>query len=275
MSSTINATTTSGIQVTGDNSGSLALQTNNGTTAVTVDTAQNVGIGTSSPAYKLDVSVVNTAPAKFSYTSGASLAVYCSASSASLSGVGDVTQNNLFAVNSSSNYAVVQTNGSERMRIDSSGNVGIGVTPTAKLHVYAGNVSTLGQVSNAGLAISGAGANGNYAQIGLGYAGTYQPATIGYVTTTQTGYTYGDLIFANRGVNTDTAPTERMRLDSGGNFHDGGSGQQARIVAYGSSDLFNGWNGSTKEFAVDSSGQIYARFTSISFVIRFILHYFF
>lgn len=56
MASIINATTTNGVAVQGDNSGSLQLQTNNGTTAVTIDTSQNVGIGTSSPATKLDVS---------------------------------------------------------------------------------------------------------------------------------------------------------------------------------------------------------------------------
>jgi hypothetical protein len=55
MSSIINATTTAGVTVTGDNSGSLQLATNNGTTAVTIDTSQNVGIGTTSPVYKLHV----------------------------------------------------------------------------------------------------------------------------------------------------------------------------------------------------------------------------
>ena len=57
MASTISAGTTSGtaIAIAGDTSGALALQTNNGTTAVTIDTAQNVGIGTASPSYKLDV----------------------------------------------------------------------------------------------------------------------------------------------------------------------------------------------------------------------------
>lgn len=55
MASIINATTTNGVAVQGDNSGSLQLQTNNGTTAVTIDTNQNVGIGASSPAAKLDV----------------------------------------------------------------------------------------------------------------------------------------------------------------------------------------------------------------------------
>lgn len=55
MPSIINATTTNGVAVSGDNSGSLALQTNNGTTAVTISTGQNVGIGTVSPNEKLDV----------------------------------------------------------------------------------------------------------------------------------------------------------------------------------------------------------------------------
>lgn len=55
MPSIINATTTTGVAVTADNSGSLQLATNNGTTAVTIDTSQNVGIGTASPSTKLDV----------------------------------------------------------------------------------------------------------------------------------------------------------------------------------------------------------------------------
>jgi hypothetical protein len=42
MSSIINATTTNGLKLQPDNSGSLVLQTNNGTTALTIDTSQNV-----------------------------------------------------------------------------------------------------------------------------------------------------------------------------------------------------------------------------------------
>ena len=42
MSTIINATTTNGVVIQPDNSGSLVLQTNNGTTALTIDTSQNV-----------------------------------------------------------------------------------------------------------------------------------------------------------------------------------------------------------------------------------------
>jgi hypothetical protein len=55
MPSIISATTTNGLSTSADNSGSLQLATNNGTTAVTIDTSQNVGIGTSSPDSKLHV----------------------------------------------------------------------------------------------------------------------------------------------------------------------------------------------------------------------------
>ena len=41
MPSILNATTNSGLVTSADNSGSLQLQTNNGTTAVTIDTSQN------------------------------------------------------------------------------------------------------------------------------------------------------------------------------------------------------------------------------------------
>ena len=51
MSTIINATTTNGVVIQPDNSGSLQLATNSGTTAVTIDTSQNVGIGTTATTY--------------------------------------------------------------------------------------------------------------------------------------------------------------------------------------------------------------------------------
>ena len=59
MPSILNATTSSGLVTSADNSGSLQLATNNGTTAVTITTAQNVGIGTSSPQARLHQSSTN------------------------------------------------------------------------------------------------------------------------------------------------------------------------------------------------------------------------
>ena len=57
MASTISAGTTSstGLVCTADATGNLQLASNNGTVAVTIDTSQNVGIGTTSPVAKLAV----------------------------------------------------------------------------------------------------------------------------------------------------------------------------------------------------------------------------
>jgi hypothetical protein len=56
--------------------------------------------------------------------------------------------------------------------------------------------------------------------IGFGFTNgtTYtQPAEIGFQTTSTSGYTCGDLVFATRGATTNTVPTERMRITSAGN----------------------------------------------------------
>ena len=57
MATTINAVTSAGggLAVTGDSSGVLGFQSA-GTTYMTMDTSGNLGVGTSSPAYPLDVS---------------------------------------------------------------------------------------------------------------------------------------------------------------------------------------------------------------------------
>lgn len=64
MTTKINATTTTGVIVQPDNSGALELQTNNGTTAVTIDTSQNAtfaGKVTSAGALTLASNGTNTA----------------------------------------------------------------------------------------------------------------------------------------------------------------------------------------------------------------------
>jgi hypothetical protein len=63
MASIISAGTTSGtaLNMAGDTSGVLQLATNGSTTALTISTAQNVGVGTTSPSAKLQVDAANFA----------------------------------------------------------------------------------------------------------------------------------------------------------------------------------------------------------------------
>jgi hypothetical protein len=127
MASSISAGTTSStaLVATADTTGALQLATNNGTVAVTVDTSQNVGIGTTSPSQKLQVANGNIYISTTNYlmwNSGGSYAIDSDAST---------------------RLSFYSGSGTERMRIDSSGNVGIGTTTIGQKLVIESNSSQL------------------------------------------------------------------------------------------------------------------------------------
>jgi hypothetical protein len=128
MASTINGTSTGngGLISTGDDSGILNIQTNE-TTAITVDASQNVGIGTTSPATRFDVRCASDVTQDIAYFSRPDAAVRCKIS---LDGSGIIN----FGTSTSHPLAFL-TGNTERMRIDSSGQLGIGVSPYAPLTV--------------------------------------------------------------------------------------------------------------------------------------------
>ena len=84
-----------------------------------------------------------------------------------------------------------------------------------------GTTSTFGSADNNHLFIGGTSSIGSnkYNHIGFGYGSiaSVPSAIIGYQTTSYNGQTKGDLVFGTRDVITATAPTERMRIKSGGN----------------------------------------------------------
>ena len=137
-----------GVKETGDGNygGGLAFFTSNNTSnnlleRLRINELGNVGIGTTSPGYKLDV----TGDARFGDGNNFNpLIQYAGsgrvAASPGYSFVGDL-DTGMFNPNLGNTLAFT-TAGAERMRIDSSGNVGIGVTgPLSKLHVNGGNIS--------------------------------------------------------------------------------------------------------------------------------------
>ena len=110
--------------------------------------------------------------------------------------------------------------GAEVARFDSSGNLGIGTTTAP-----AGGLLTLNRAPTAAfgspiLQVGGASfTSGGYYSVGLGFTDatyTEPPAEIAYVPTSDSGGTKGAIVFGTRDVTTNTAVSERMRIDSGG-----------------------------------------------------------
>ena len=110
------------------------------------------------------------------------------------------------------------------MTIDNAGKVGIGTaTPSASLEIFEPNADPAGAgvLADSSLHLMQSTVIGEYAQITFGYSdGGVANATayMGYVSTNQGNWGFGDLVFGTRSVNSDTAPTERLRIDSSGNI---------------------------------------------------------
>jgi hypothetical protein len=146
MASIISAGTTSGtsLNLSADTSGVLQLATNGTTTAVTIDTSQNVGIGTASPSGKFNVGGgrsnfgANSEP--YSIGLGYTQVRVNSGQTVYIGASDSATPDLLF-----SNSA-----GTERMRITNAGDVGIGTSSPASLLHITGNDPTIRLTDNAG-----------------------------------------------------------------------------------------------------------------------------
>ena len=159
-----------------------------------IDSSGNVGIGTTSPSYALDVSGSNDIARITSSTTSTGLLITDS--------VGTIR------VGSRSGAAIFDTGSSERMRIDTTGNVGIGT------YTDAGNALRYLDVQNSN---TGAVAGAIVRLITSNYAGS------GTTSVDIVKYKTGGLIIKNTETNAaaytafEIGASERMRIDSSGN----------------------------------------------------------
>jgi hypothetical protein len=201
------------------------------TNALYWDTSGNVGIGNTSPSYKLDITGQGRATTGFAVSTDGSTFTPSGLNAIPNYGVGYITSASQTTL---SGFAGIPfyTNQVERMRIDSSGNVGIGTTsPGYKLQV-AGSIAASTQI--------------------LGPNGSAATPSI-----SSTGETNAGLFFGDNGVASfmamSTAGTERMRIDPSGNLLFN-SGYGSVATAYGCRAWVN-FNG-TGTIAIRASGNV-------------------
>ena len=92
-----------------------------------LDSSGNLGIGTSSPGYRLDV----VGDAKIRPSSGYNALFEVSGSALRINYLNDALSANVSAAFRAADFVFQTAGGTERMRLDSSGNLGLGVTPSA------------------------------------------------------------------------------------------------------------------------------------------------
>jgi hypothetical protein len=173
MTTTLNASTAGagGFIATGDNSGSLALQTA-GTTAVTIDTSQNVGIGTTSPSYKVDVNVGSSGGAIRAYNTANTNTAYFRATNSQSSVQMGEDGTGGFVEQLGAYPLRFFTNNIEGGRFDSSGNLLVGTTSAPAISGVPSNSFYLnsGTSGNWALGIQNTAASGGARGIAINYS---------------------------------------------------------------------------------------------------------
>ena len=192
--------------------GAYAMQfATNSTERMRIDSSGNLGIGTAGGTYGFDLSR--------STTNGSTIRIYNSTASSSFLLQND-TAGNAYVQQQFNGPLVFATNNAEKMRIDSSGNVGIATTSPSTYKDSQGAVLVVGGSPNyATIQARGDGPTG-YGN-GVSYGGSYSTNPINgarmWIGAAGASGQRGGILFFTKDLDDNTTqPLERMRIASNG-----------------------------------------------------------
>jgi hypothetical protein len=209
---------------------------------LTILESGNVGIGTTAPAFKLEVNAGSNAGM---WLQGSSDVRYHAFSSSSNDWVGyELRSSNvnsfaggMFRNNGANNRVSLYNKNSEAISLMDTGNVGIGTTaPTNRLTVTtATNAVDVLRLNNTG-GDSGAVQGVTHLAINHFNGGTNPSTRITAYQDSTSGWP-GGMYFSTRSLNTDSAPLERMRITSAGNVGIGTTSPQYLLDVNGDAQI--------------------------------------
>lgn len=198
--------------ISGSGASNVVLLATNSVERLRIDSSGNVGIGTTSPAAKLHVAstscevIIQDSDTARASNPAALLSFWGSDARAGY--IGYPGDSNMYINQINSGAILFLTNGTERLRIDSSGNVGIGTTsPAAKLHVTGTSPVIFNRATSTGASYLNTRNDNNDFYIGVDDAsgGSFGKANAAIIW----GASAQPIVFATNG-------TERLRIDSSG-----------------------------------------------------------
>jgi len=242
----------------------LVFQTSGANERMRIDSSGNVGIGTSSPQAKLDVAAVSNFSTSYNTFTGDGLHIQCTGTGGADAYSGGISFSRISADNNSRAAGIAGVQGAdadhlglaffthpslvtsdalvEAMRIDSSGNVGIGTSSPDTLMEIASTSPVL-RITNTTDAAWSAGQDIgrlSFYSTDASAVGPHETAFILNESDFGSGVTQlsGALSFGTAAYN--AAATERMRIDSSGNVGigtDSPTGAKLRVVAESGSNV--------------------------------------
>jgi len=228
----------SGFQLDGTNQQTLFFTATN--ERMRIDSSGQVGIGTTSPSEALTVS---------RSTGEAVIGIRNTGTASSWLTLAPGSAGSAYIHNTGNTSTIFTTNGTERMRIDSSGNVGIGTSSPSTYGKLAVIASSGNQISF-GDSYASSSSNGY-----INYGGNSGALILNAYSTG--GSTYQAFYTSNGGTN-----TERMRIDSSGNVGIGNSSPNSKLTVAGTIESTTGGvkfpDATIQTTAASAGGQIQA-----------------